>query len=206
MVGATGDTAMMTAIELLFTLEDERVFSGILKAHFPKVIFVDGFTWPTPEAPLKKSLDECETVYCSIWNRDIYETMKPPRPRPGGGFSGPTVPTIQFLRGRFTDNILRAGRMAAGVFDNDPGELPMLSFIKAVWKLAKKFAKYRADFVDPVTREITTPRAYNTIVGPDATAWGLADGNRFFKNDAGNFFLRPSAEVKPVKPPKVRRK
>ena len=197
---------MKTAIEVLFTQQDERVFSNMLVAQFPKVIFVDGFTWPTPEAPLKQSLDQCETLYCSIWNRDIYETMKTPSPRPGGGFVGPTVATIQFLRGRRTENILGAGCMSAGMEDWYPEAARMVEFIQAVWKLAKKFAKGRADFVNPVTREITTARAYNTIVGPDATAWCLADDNRFFKNNPGNFFLRPSAQQESGKAAKRRRK
>ncbi len=197
---------MKKTVEVLFTRTDERAFSALLTAAFPMVSFIDDDVWPTPEPPLVPSIEQCKTSYCFVWNRAIYATQRSTKPCVHGGFYGPVVPAIQFLRPRLTDSVLRAGRMASVMDDNDVADLPMVPFIQAVWKLAKKFAKYRADFVDPVTREITTARAYNTIVGPDATAWCLADDNRFFKNNPGNFFLRPSAQQESGKAAKRRRK
>ena len=196
---------MKASIELLLTENDERALSLLLRVALPQVTFFDKDAWDEPDLKTWDSIHKCRTMHTFIWNRP--SVLAGARPLDHLNLRWPTSrPAISLLRPRLDGSLLRAGNMSAGVDNNDPARDVMANFIESVWKISKQFAKGRADFVNPVTREITTPRAYNTIVGPDATAWCLADDNRFFKNYSGNFFLRPSAQLESGKAAKRRRK
>jgi hypothetical protein len=195
-----------TSIEVLFTAQDERAFSALLKRDFPEVTFIDDDVWPTPEPPMVSSIEQCRTHYCFIWNRAIYASQRSDQPCPHGGFYGPVVATIQFLRSRPNENTLRAGRMAAGMHDEYPKAKEMVEFIKRVWKIAKKFASVRVDHVAPDDNSIITPRPPGFLVGPDAAAWCLADEHRYFKCWANTWFLRPCREQKSAEPRKARKR
>src|SRR5437867_5163624 len=132
----------MTKQLLIFmTHQDEATFSEILRSNFPGIVFLDGNVWPHPEPAIARSIDQCKSDYGDVylWNKDLFPAI-PIGPRAGGGFQGPgSGPVLQFLRSIPEENILRSGRIALGISDeNLTPEVD--AYFKAVWRIVKKHA------------------------------------------------------------------
>ncbi len=74
-------------LQIFMIQEDERNFSILLKNNFGNVAFLDDNVWP--EKPnIVNSIDDCQTGYCYIWNKDITPVI-PTITRNDGKIQGP---------------------------------------------------------------------------------------------------------------------
>src|SRR5262245_44907264 len=129
----------MTRQVLTFmTMEDERVFSEILKSKFPEIVFLDDNVWSAPYPVMAPSIDQCKSSYGAVylWNKTLFPNISI-SPRSGGGFQGPgSGPVAQFLRSKTDGRILLSGRVAVGFHDEEITAV-ITGYVNAIWRLVK---------------------------------------------------------------------
>ena len=176
---------------IFMSSEDERAFSEMLKAKFPAMIFLDDNVWPTPEPVTAPSIEECKSRHRQVclWNKRLFPLL-PVGPRPGGQFQAPNSgPVAQFLRSIAEGNVLRAGRIAVGL-DEEDLKPEVRQYLNDLWKLVKEPATSTLICVDPGSGELINPKVRGYWAWPDAVRWCQSDKGHFFRDRATqNFFL-----------------
>lgn len=163
------------------TEKDEKAFSELLKAQIPSIRFIDIYPWPTPDPPIRDSLDECRARLNSgavIINTEIlslehyrsgYIGCIPEHNQHHGSTVGSGL--IQFEHGEpanYEPDGLRNGSLAAS-YDNEKDPATD-TFVKTVWKLCRKHAK-KLYGIDPATRRYITDKPVSPFIAwPDAIA------------------------------------
>ncbi len=193
----------MPTLQTFMTPADEAVFSDLLKAHIPRVKFIDSYIWSSPIPPAYDSMTACcgqpfsniviiDESICSV-DRYTHEFVGA---HPGGsGYIGGKVGPgmIQFLRSheaQYAPGCLRDGRVAAS-YDSDT-EPDTDAFVKTVWKVLKKFS-HKTFLVNRETGVINEKPEARFFAGPDAAAKFDGTDGHYLTNNAFVYFLaRPS--------------
>ena len=127
---------MTKQVQIFFTPEDEAEFSRVLVENVEGLHFLDDNVWlDSPDS--RNGIEECSSGRAYLYSGDLEQL--PTRRRTDGRLEGPVAGcVIQVLRSQASDQVLRSGRLAAGVADDDAG---MRDFVVNVWKLAKRVGK-----------------------------------------------------------------
>ncbi|MBN3824837.1 hypothetical protein G3O00_14585 [Burkholderia sp. Ac-20384] len=194
----------MPTLQTFMTPADEAVFSDLLKAHIPRVKFIDSYIWSAPIPPAYDSMTECcgqpfsniviiDESICSV-ERYTHEFVGA---HPGGsGYIGGNVGPgmIQFLRSheaKYAPGCLRDGRLAAS-YDSD-SEPDMDAFVKSVWKIFKKFA-LKTYLVNRETEVVSEKPETRFFSGPDAAAKYNGSNGKYLTNNALVYFVAQSSK------------
>ncbi|POM17564.1 Uncharacterised protein [Burkholderia cepacia] len=197
-------TTKIPTLQIFMTDVDEVVFSGLLKAHIPSIKFIDSFLWSSPVPAAHDSMAEChghpfsnvvilDEAICTV-ERYAREFVAP---HPGGGsYMGGNVGPgmIQVLRSReagYAPQSLRDGRLTASY---DPNAEPAMdAFVKAVWKIFKKFSQ-KTYLINPETGVVSEEPETRFFAGPDAAAQFDGSSGNYLMNSAFVYFVAESVK------------
>ncbi len=180
---------MKKSLEILFTRDDEQVFSEKIRTIYPDVAFIDDVYWPSQTPPAKASIADCDSRFVLIWNRKMFPIL-PSLPRKDGTFHGPqSGMVLQWIRSTVTGEELLSGSLGAGF---DPSDLRMKTFVEDIWKIIKALTHNDLVRVDSETREVLGPRT-DILLGDDARAWCNEKPERCFRFfNSRRIVMRPS--------------
>ncbi len=176
---------MNKVLTLWFTEQDEQAFSATLAQKFERLTFLDDHVWDA-EPVERPSLHLCRSRFAFLWNRDCCEEL-PVFERPDGRVEGPASGVVvQFIRSRREGAILSSGRLAIGFEREDKA---LADFVNETWRVARELSR-PVNAVQPVTREVITPRVRGFRVGL-ASAAELERGElrRLKYNSTENYYL-----------------
>jgi phosphoribosylanthranilate isomerase len=161
-----------------FNKADEREFSIRLKNKFPNIFFIDDDVWESSNPPTKNFIDECNSKFVFIWNKDIVNEPYAVTTDDGKCHESKVVDVIGFTRSYMKSEGLWYGEILFSSNSAYPNFEPMKNFTKEVWKILNKMCE-KVVTVDPQTKAMLNNDVPYFRVGKNTVEWCKENSNNF---------------------------
>ena len=182
----------MTVRRISYFLDgsDEARLSAVLLNNFPALRFVDDNVWPSPEPPIRKTIEECTARYAFIWNSELFPEYKSfiSEVTPGKYQAPQTRYVMQFWRCQVSDAEIHAGQVSASF---EPSDVTAKRYTDAVFRLIKKLNSCALMGIDSMTSLTVVPRIPGYVVGAGA-ATRARQGSRLLPIGTSPYLVVPN--------------